>query len=159
MTYGWAILIIAIVMVAMFQLGIFNPSEPRVSAGACEVYRSAASSPTLTGECQGVLPEYVAQFNGQDSHIATTLLFPGGTTEESFSVSAWIYTTGICQIGNFYCGILDADNGVNGWGLEAGQTTADFWILSSNSGTVQDMMFNIPNRKQGVERPSDKEVQ
>ena len=49
MTYGWAILIIAIVMVALFQLGIFNPQEPRITAGACEVYHGSD-----VGECQGV---------------------------------------------------------------------------------------------------------
>ena len=58
MTYGWAILIIAIVMIAMFSLGIFNPSEPRVSAGACEVYHG-----NDVGECQGVWPQFVAKFD------------------------------------------------------------------------------------------------
>ena len=89
MTYGWAILIIAIVMIAMFSLGIFNAQEPRVSAGACEVYRSATSSPTLTGECQGVWPQFVAQFNGQDSYVSTSensLLLGAGAT----SVNLWM---------------------------------------------------------------------
>ena len=46
MTYGWAILIIAVVIVALFQLGIFNNSNlaPRALSGACEVVRNAAGS-------------------------------------------------------------------------------------------------------------------
>ncbi len=37
MTYGWAILIIAIVLAALFSLGVFNPInfEPKASAGSC----------------------------------------------------------------------------------------------------------------------------
>ena len=64
MTYGWAILIIAIVLVALFSLGIFNSSNfaPRAQPGSCEVLRNSAQT-SLVGQCNGMLPEYVAQFN------------------------------------------------------------------------------------------------
>ena len=70
MTYGWAILIIAIVMVAMFSLGVFNPLnfEPKAQPGACEVYRSVEGV-NLVGQCQGELPQFVAVFNGQSSYV------------------------------------------------------------------------------------------
>ncbi len=72
MTYGWAILIIAIVMVALFQLGVFNGTffAPHATAGACEVYRSVDGT-NLVGQCQGELPQFVAQFNGASSYITT----------------------------------------------------------------------------------------
>ena len=65
MTYGWAILIIAVVLGALFQLGVFNATNfaPRVPAGACQVERLSTQI-ALAGECQGGLPQYVAQFNG-----------------------------------------------------------------------------------------------
>ena len=64
MTYGWAILIIAIVLVALFSLGIFNSSNfaPKAQPGSCEVLRNSAQT-SLVGQCNGMLPEYVAQFN------------------------------------------------------------------------------------------------
>ncbi len=91
MTYGWAILIIAIVMVALFSLGIFNSSEPRVSAGACEVYRSTATTPSLTGECQGVWPQFVAQFvsAGLVSIPSSTRL----SLTNTVTISFWIYVS------------------------------------------------------------------
>ncbi len=70
MTYGWAILIIAIVLVALFSLGIFNSSNfaPKAQPGSCEVLRNSAQT-SLVGQCNGMLPEYVAQFNGQNASV------------------------------------------------------------------------------------------
>lgn len=84
---------------------------------------------------------YGEGFNGQSSYISTGLSFPSGSTQASFTVSTWIYTTGPCLKSVYYCGIIDADNGANGWGLMAGPTTADFWVQSGD-----DMLFSIPNR-------------
>jgi len=88
MTYGWAILIIAIVMVAMFSLGVFNPSEPRMPPGACEVYRSLASSPSLTGECQDVWPQFVAQFSGLNPGITVSNM-NFNVIRDSYTLCAW----------------------------------------------------------------------
>ena len=92
MTYGWAILIIAIVLVALFQLGLFGNSnlEPRVPAGACHVYRSVQGASNV-GECSGVWPQFVAQFNGQSSvaelnaQKLTSATFVGWIDLKSFS--------------------------------------------------------------------------
>jgi hypothetical protein len=61
MTYGWAILIIAIVLVALFSLGIFNSANfaPRAQPGSCQVIKTSAQT-SLAGQCNGMLPEYVA---------------------------------------------------------------------------------------------------
>ncbi|MGC8567829.1 MAG: hypothetical protein ACP5LP_01095, partial [Candidatus Micrarchaeia archaeon] len=75
MTYGWAILIIAVVLGALFQLGVFNANNfaPKAPPGACQVFRPNGQGTTsfinLEGVCSGELPEYVAQFNGQSSYI------------------------------------------------------------------------------------------
>jgi hypothetical protein len=70
MTYGWAILIIAVVLGVLFQLGVFSSSSFSVRAppGACRVLRTSVAV-NLVGQCSGQLPQYVAQFNGQTSTI------------------------------------------------------------------------------------------
>ena len=151
MTYGWAILIIAVVLGALFELGVFSGTffMPHAPPGSCHVFRPygprTVGSINLEGECQGALPQYVAEFNGKSSSISTALTFPSGSSETNFTLSVWVYTTGVCSNGNFYCGIVDADNGGNGWGLMSGQTTSDFWILDSGPLGTQDMKFNIPH--------------
>jgi hypothetical protein len=90
MTYGWAILIIAVVLGVLFQLGVFSSSSFSVRAppGACQVLRTSAAV-NLVGQCSGVLPQYVANFNGQSSSISlSSPLNFGGTS--AFSVTSWI---------------------------------------------------------------------
>ena len=92
MTYGWAILIIAIVMVALFQLGVFNGTffAPRATAGACEVYRSVEGI-NLVGQCQGELPQFVAQFNGNGYiHGSTNNVGAAIAQTEIGTISFWI---------------------------------------------------------------------
>jgi len=93
MTYGWAILIIAVVLGALFQLGVFNASSfsPRAPPGACQVFRPSGPGTTmninLMGVCTGQLPQYVAQFN--QGYISTG----SGTSLQSlgsaFTLAAW----------------------------------------------------------------------
>ncbi|MCL4389136.1 hypothetical protein M1397_00795, partial [Candidatus Marsarchaeota archaeon] len=94
MTYGWAILIIAIVVVALFSLGVFNPSNfaARAQPGLCEVLRSSAVV-SLAGQCNGLLPEYVAQFNGGTVQLPQLPITIGSVT-----ITAWVYfPPGICD--------------------------------------------------------------
>ncbi len=64
MTYGWAILIIAVVLGALFELGVFSGTffMPHVPPGSCHVFRpygpGTVGSINLEGECQGALPQY-----------------------------------------------------------------------------------------------------
>src|SRR5208282_3976409 len=77
MTYGWAILIIAVVLGALFGMGFFNAANlaPKVTAGSCQVYRPQGPGTTsfinTEGVCNNELPQYVAQFNGASSVIST----------------------------------------------------------------------------------------
>ncbi|MGC8478517.1 MAG: LamG domain-containing protein, partial [Candidatus Micrarchaeia archaeon] len=96
MTYGWAILIIAVVLGALFQLGVFNANNfaPKAPPGACQVFRPNGPGTTqfinLEGICSGELPQYVAQFNGQNGYITSTVNgLPIGS--EQRTVTAWFY--------------------------------------------------------------------
>ncbi len=103
MTYGWAILIIAVVLGALYSLGVFNMSAymPKIGPGACHVFRpngpSTSWNVALTGSCAGYLPQYVAQFvRAQYSYVQiteqTSLSF---SASQSFSVSAWVKPSSI----------------------------------------------------------------
>jgi len=105
MTYGWAILIISVVLAALFQLGVFNANNfaPKAPPGACQVFRPNGPGTTsfisLEGECSGVLPQYVAQFNGQTSHILLSdKNLPTGSSPRTFT--AWVQPSGPNQGGS-----------------------------------------------------------
>ena len=97
MTYGWAILIIAVVLGATYSLGFFNSASiaPRSLPGSCQVFRPNGALSTqyisLSGSCTNELPQYVAQFNGQ-----TGFLWTGSNTVDvpsdgnSFTITAWV---------------------------------------------------------------------
>lgn len=99
MTYGWMLLILAVVLGALAGLGIFstNSLAPKASPGSCSVYRPngalSSSLTNLVGICNGELPQYAAKFNGTSSYISTgTTGLPLGNSQRS--VFAWIYYTG-----------------------------------------------------------------
>ena len=96
-TYGWAILIIAVVLVAMFQLGVFGGSntKPYTTAGACQVLRTVQGV-NLEGLCNNVPPQFVAQMNGASSFIKMTNV-PALDSVNAITVAAWIKITGSGQ--------------------------------------------------------------
>ncbi len=93
MTYGWAILVIAVVLAALYSLGIFNPNTfaPKASAGSCEVVRpfgpTTITDVHLEGTCTNMLPKYVASFNGPQSPFIT--INDLKLTSKKFTVSVW----------------------------------------------------------------------
>ena len=95
MTYGWAILIIAVVLAALFELGVFNPMTfaPKASPGSCQVIRPEGAGTTnfisIEGECNGEIPEYVAQFNGQSSLVSISSI--PTTSQSSITITGWVY--------------------------------------------------------------------
>ncbi|MEM3202167.1 MAG: hypothetical protein QXY21_00685, partial [Candidatus Micrarchaeaceae archaeon] len=83
MTYGWAILIIAVVLGALFSLGVFNPMSfaPKASPGSCQVFRPNGPGTTsfinLEGICNGEMPQYVMKLSGQPpSTVIYTKVLP-----------------------------------------------------------------------------------
>jgi len=95
MTYSWAILMIAVVIGALYSLGLLNPITyaPRANPGGCQVRITigpvGVKIPSLVGVCTNTLPKYVAQFNGQS---VITLSNNGLMSSNSFTVSLWIFT-------------------------------------------------------------------
>jgi len=96
MTYGWAILIISVVLAALFQLGVFNPMTfaPKAPPGSCQVFRPNGPGTTsfinLEGVCSGMLPQYVAAMNGGYINGTITSGFVANTPI-SITETAWVY--------------------------------------------------------------------
>ncbi len=110
MTYGWAILIIAVVLGALFELGFFNSSAfaPKIGPGSCQVYRPQGPGTTafesLEGTCNNELPQYVASFNSNslisaESSYGTGL---GSSQYRNFTIVAWIYPRSIINGASLY---------------------------------------------------------
>jgi hypothetical protein len=91
MTYGWAILIIAVVLGVLYQMGVFNSSSSTVRSppGACKVFRTSAAT-NLVGQCSGILPKYVAQFDGQSSYVDVGAQAKVASTSNT-AFFVWIY--------------------------------------------------------------------
>lgn len=100
MTYGWAILIIAVVLGALFGLGFFSAANlaPKVTAGACQVYRPQGPGTTsfinLEGTCNNELPQYVAMFTGNGGGYINVTSNPSLNFNNAFSVSLWFNRQG-----------------------------------------------------------------
>jgi hypothetical protein len=96
MTYGWAILIVSIVLASLWSLGVFssNSTAGRAPTASCRVFRPGPSVSntyiSLLGVCTSEAPQYVAQFNGQSGYI----MVPGtgilSQQMNSVSVTGWI---------------------------------------------------------------------
>ncbi len=106
LTYGWAILIIAIVVIALFQLGLIGGPNlsSKATAGACQVVKTAQGS-VLAGQCNGEQPNFVAQFGGAGSVTTGTTGLAYGNPQ--VSMFAWIYWNKASDYQNIY---VYADN-------------------------------------------------
>ncbi|MEM4065948.1 MAG: LamG-like jellyroll fold domain-containing protein, partial [Candidatus Micrarchaeaceae archaeon] len=87
MTYGWAILIIAVVLGALYSLGVFNSTNfaPKAPPGSCHVFRPNGPGTSfdlnLEGVCNGELPEYVASIPlGDGISVTGDSLLPLGSS-------------------------------------------------------------------------------
>ncbi len=108
MTYGWAILIVAIVLVAIFELGFFNSANfmPRAEAGACSIFRGVQGI-SLEGQCNNELPQFVGQFSGTGSSI---MVASARNLNASYiTISAWINPSSY-NCASDHCIILNKEN-------------------------------------------------
>jgi hypothetical protein len=70
MTYGWAILIVSIVLGSLWSMGVFsaNSAAGRAPPGLCRVFRPSGSVSNtlinLVGVCTSQPPQYIASFSG-----------------------------------------------------------------------------------------------
>ncbi|MDE1851784.1 MAG: LamG domain-containing protein [Candidatus Micrarchaeota archaeon] len=92
MTYGWAILAIAIVMVSLYSLGIFNTGnlQPTATPGSCQVVRTVAQT-SLAGQCGNIIPKYTANYNKYNSNINVGVPMAYGG---NFTYSVWVRYAG-----------------------------------------------------------------
>jgi hypothetical protein len=94
MTYGWSILIIAVVLGVMFQLGVFSGQNlaPKAQPGSCKVVKlgspGTSTSTNLQGVCNNLRPQYVAQVS---SSGYITVPATGAMEPSSLTISAWVY--------------------------------------------------------------------
>ena len=134
MTYGWAILIIAIVLAALFSLGVFSPTAytPKASPGSCQVFRPNGPGTTsfinLEGICNGELPQYVAQFNGQNGDITAPL---PTTKVTNTTVSIWIFASSN-PVSNTNIFLIGNNGGTNGYGVFVECANNNLAILESS---------------------------
>ncbi len=133
MTYGWAILIIAIVLVALFSLGIFNSSNfsPRAQPGSCEVLRNSAQT-SLVGQCNGMLPEYVAQFNGATGSIEVANSQSLSPTS-SITITVWVKLSG--AVSNWASLNTKTYGSERSWwfGFSPGSSNTIFWSVNGDN--------------------------
>ncbi len=141
MTYGWAILIIAVVLTVLFQMGIFSAGnfQPHAQAGSCQVSRTVAGV-SLEGQCNGLLPEFVMQViepqSGGSPAYIKALNSPSLTisTTGNMTISIWVnvvsQTTG--HINEFYAAGFD-DN------YDTGQIRDSNYNIEMVRGANQEM--------------------
>ncbi len=135
MTYGWAILIIAVVLGILFQLGVFSGGNfaPKAQAGSCQVQKSAAGV-SLEGQCNGMLPEFVLATNNRAVE-GITIPYP----TFNFSESVWY----LDENGGSYTGcgppafcstpVTDIYNALLSGGVGSSQNF-DFGAMGANEG-------------------------
>ncbi len=111
MTYGWAILIIAVVLIALFQLGVFNGSNlaPKAQSGSCEVFKSSAGA-SLAGACNNDLPQYVPVFSTPNSYISIQNT-PAMSNPSVFTVTFWTYIDAQQNSGGYGARIFNSGEG------------------------------------------------
>ncbi len=95
MTYGWAILIIAVVLGTLFQLGVFSSGSfaAKVPPGSCQLVREGTGTTqtiSLAGECTGELPQYVVLESYTSSH--QVLVPESKSMDTAWSGGSWTIT-------------------------------------------------------------------
>ena len=91
-TYGWALLVIAIVIISLAELNIFNPNfwTAKQQPGMCIVMRSQFGSAALSCSGSSLLPEFVMQMSGTGYvNIPHSTLIDSGN---KYTVTAWVKT-------------------------------------------------------------------
>lgn len=104
MTYGWSILLVALALVLLFELGFFNANTliPKVPPGSCNVFRPEGPGSTydinLQGLCNNVLPQSVLISRGVGDYVQVY-----GSNEvnsklnivgNQITITAWVYVNG-----------------------------------------------------------------
>ncbi len=145
MTYGWAILVIAVVLGILFQLGVFNTANltPKAKAGQCQVQVLGSGSSTthqLAGMCQGEEPEYVAKLPGT-CNPCITLNPPSNPFPTAGTMAVWFNVLGTSSSPDQR--FLDAGNSIISccvWRLDSNPSS---YVLG-DPGSHSDISYSTP---------------
>ncbi|MDE1855250.1 MAG: LamG domain-containing protein [Candidatus Micrarchaeota archaeon] len=100
MTYGWALIVITVVLIALYGFGVFNFGSltPKAPPGGCQVYKQTGLPSSLGGTCNNELPQFAGVFGGSQYITVNTAGFPTGSSPRT--LTAWInipsYSNGGC---------------------------------------------------------------
>jgi hypothetical protein len=95
-TYGWAILIIAVVLGALFELGVFSGYylAPKLEPGSCIVSRPygprSLQGISLQGNCGGEIPEYTYSSEYGSAYIKIPYNKNSPLLVYNFTISLWL---------------------------------------------------------------------
>jgi hypothetical protein len=138
MTYGWSILIIAVVLGALFNLGIFSSANfaPKAQPGNCRVARLGGQT-SLLGVCNGELPQTVAQFNGQSYVYVGSNTVQVDNLATALTVSIWANPQSIGPNTQYlFSNSRDSGGTYEGYNLyisSSGIPNFQVWNLASNT--------------------------
>ena len=158
-TYGWAILIIAVVIAVLFMLNVFNPSTflQKASPGSCSVYRPGGPGTSFdistVGTCTNDIPQYVAKFNGNNSYIQipNNRLLNKDNITVSFWVNPSLYGNGkdgaTTPTNSTWSSIIIGHGYIGMWWFEFRDNNAlDFYVnASSNTGGTINTAVGVGN--------------
>ena len=108
MTYGWAILIIAIVLAALFSLGVFGGGLGLPNA--CVAQSGFSCSSPVYGHATGNILVTIGQNTGTN-WVAANIIFANATTLSTITGGTWPTGPGSNAIGaTWYSGSVQATN-------------------------------------------------
>ena len=164
MTYGWAILILTVVIGALYSMGIFGSttSAPRAQPGSCRVFRPNGPGTTayinLEGVCTGQLPQFVATFSGSNKKV--TVPANPNWNANSLTVSVWFYATSQAV------GVVGTYNQGTNWGIWVSNPPSRFEVMDGPSNwqspqiqlntwydaAIPDKVFIEPAKKRWIQK-------
>ena len=155
MTYGWSILIVAVVLGALAYLGVFNPLyfAPKANPGSCQVFRPNGAGTSydinLLGVCNGEIPQYVMSINepligGVQAYVEAKM--PPNleiAPDSNLTISAWV------DIVKNNLGIANEMPPEIGYdsSYQEGEIRASYYDIQMVRGGQQDMYFSYSTGK------------
>ena len=155
MTYGWSILIITVILGALYSVGAFGSSNigPRAPPGNCKIFRSSGEA-NLEGTCGGVLPQQVAQFNGQSYVYVGSNALQMNNLATALTVSIWADPQSLGPNSQYlFSNSRDSGGTYNGYNLYVSNTGVPIflvWNLASNSVSGGTLSMNAWYQVAGV---------
>ncbi|MDE1860497.1 MAG: hypothetical protein KGH72_02150 [Candidatus Micrarchaeota archaeon] len=106
MTYGWAILIIAVVMVALFSLGVLGGGSPLGTT--CLAKSGYVCSQPLFSSVTGNLLVYVGQSTGNNWASANVLFIPAGAPTAGILIPSYFIAANTGRAFNAIGGLINS---------------------------------------------------